>query len=162
DADADPELRDRRIHERPGTDRLCGAVEEHEKAVAGRRHLSAAEPVDRRSDPLVVLAEDSGPRMVAESLEHLGRAHDVAEEHGRQHVIAELLRRESEAVRAGEFERLPGFVAHHQDVVSRWNLIPLARSDDELRAVIHRYLEPARQRVADVPVLAGAAADRRL
>jgi hypothetical protein len=72
DADADPEFRDCRIHQCPGADRLCGTVEQREKAVACRCHLSAAQAVDRRSDSLVVLAEDVCPGMVTESFEDLG------------------------------------------------------------------------------------------
>jgi hypothetical protein len=121
DADADPEFRDCRIHQCPGADRLCGTVEQREKAVACRCHLSAAQAVDRRSDSLVVLAEDVCPGMVTESLEDLGGAHDVTEEHGRENAIPELLGRQPEGVGARKLNRLPWLVAEHVDVVSGRN-----------------------------------------
>src|SRR4029077_969381 len=92
DADADPELRDRGIHERPGTDRSRGAVEEGQKAVAGGRHLPPAEAVDRGADPHVVLLQHPRPRVVAELLERRGGTDDVAEDHRGEHALAELLR----------------------------------------------------------------------
>src|SRR5262245_49112991 len=74
DAGSDAELRDGGIHECPGTNRLRGTVEEREKAVPGGGDLPASEAIDRRAEPHVVLPKHIGPRVIAEALEHCGRA----------------------------------------------------------------------------------------
>src|SRR3990172_2584510 len=57
-AHADPETRHRRVHRGRRTHGPRGSVEEREEAVAGRADLAAAEAVNRRADPDVVLVED--------------------------------------------------------------------------------------------------------
>jgi hypothetical protein len=89
-ADSNSELRDGGIHERAGANCLGGAVEEREKAVAGGHDLPASEAIDRRSEPHVVLLEHGGPCVIAEALQQRGRAHDVAEQHGRQQRIGNI------------------------------------------------------------------------
>ena len=100
--------------------------------------------------------------MVAEPLEHCGRANDVAEENGREHALAEILGREPEGMRARELDRVPRLITDHPGVVPGRDLIGVAGRDGELRAVVHSHRERARDRVTEVAVQAGArAADRR-
>ena len=92
--------------------------------------------------------------MVAEPFEHRGRADDVAEEHGREEALPELLRGQPECVGARELDALERLVADHQHLVPGWNLVTVAPCDYELRAVVHGHLERAHGHVADVPELA--------
>src|SRR5207248_2699630 len=103
-------------------------------------------------DPLVVLAQDVCPRMVTESFEDPGRAHDVTEEHGRKNAIPELLGRQPEGVGARKLNGFPGLIANYLYVVSGRNLITFARADNESCAIIHGYFERAGHRVTDVSV----------
>jgi hypothetical protein len=96
--------------------------------------------------------------VIAEALERRGRADDVAEEHGGQHALPELFRCQPERVSARELDRFPRLVAEHLDLVPWRNLVAVARGDDELRAVVHGHFDRSRDRIAEVPLLAGARA----
>ena len=67
-ANVNPEVGDRRLHRRRRQDRLPGAVEEGEEAVAQGRHLPAAEAVDHCPDAFVVRADDPCPLRIADAL----------------------------------------------------------------------------------------------
>jgi hypothetical protein len=74
----------------------------------------------------------------------------------------ELFGRQPERVAARELDRIPRLVADHPGVVLGRDLVGFAGSDDEPRSVLPAHLEGARDRVADVAMLAGArAGDRR-
>lgn len=65
----------------------CGAIERRQEPVAGRVNLPSPEALDLSPHPGVEALEELAPAPIAEGGRALRRAHDVHEEHGRQHAV---------------------------------------------------------------------------
>ena len=152
--DRDPEVRHGRTRGQGATDRPRRPIEQGEEAVARRHDLAATVGVDDAADPLVVFQQELSPGAVADPPERRSGVDDVGEQDRGEHPFVGGVGIHPEDARAREFDRVPGILADDPHVVARGDLVGIARSDLELRAVLHAHPQAARQHVADVAVLA--------
>ena len=91
--DRDVEVGDRPDHRAGAAHGAGGAVEQGEEPVAGRAHLAAAEAVELRPDPAVVLEERAAARRGRRAgSSGRGGVDDVGEEDRREHGLVVLVR----------------------------------------------------------------------
>jgi hypothetical protein len=122
-----PESGDRLPNRAGAANRARGAVEYCQKSIASGLNLAPAKAVELAARLLVVLEEQFAPGGVAQAPQMRGRVHNIGAEQRGQHAIPVGGR--SKKSRTRELDRLEGFVADCQGIVTRENVIDVVDPD---------------------------------
>jgi hypothetical protein len=120
-ANREPECGDRLPNRAGAANRAGGAVENGQESIAGRLNLASTEAVELAARLMVVLEEHLAPGGVAQTPEVRGRVHDIRAEHRGEDPITVGGR--GVQPRACELDRLEGFVADYQSIVTGENVV---------------------------------------
>jgi len=104
-----------------------GTVEHGKKSIPSRLNLSPSKAVELTARLLVVLEEQFAPGGVPQASQMHGRVHDIRAEQRGKHPIP--IGGRSKKARTRELDRLEGFVADYQSIVTGENVIHVVDPD---------------------------------
>src|SRR3954453_18155351 len=143
----------RRRHGSGASDRPCGTIEQRQEPVACGIELAPAPAIELRPHHLVVRDDDPPPRRIAHPAQSRGRIDDVGEEDRGEDALV-LVGLDAEDCGARDLDAVERLVAGDPRVVPRRDLIDVARTDLDLRSVVHPDVQDTRKHVPEMTVRA--------